>query len=138
MRIRQFCMEDYNTVIDLWLTCGLHLGKSDSRESIEKILRRDADLFLVVEEGSTIVGAVMGRYDGRRGWVNHLAVSPTHQSRGWGRRMLQELERRLQAKGCEKINLLVRLDNANVQSFYRKIGYQGDQLIFMEKWLQTV
>lgn len=138
MRIREFRMEDYSAVIDLWLTCGLHLGKSDSRESIEKILRRDADLFLVVEDGLTIAGAVMGRYDGRRGWVNHLAVGPAYQRKGWGKLMLQELELRLLAKGCEKINLLVRLDNAEVQDFYHKIGYESDQLIFMEKWLQKV
>ena len=67
--IREFQMEDYQDVVALWQVCGLQLSKSDSRESIEKILRRDPDLFLVVEDGKSIVGAVMGRYDGRRGWI---------------------------------------------------------------------
>jgi ribosomal protein S18 acetylase RimI-like enzyme len=134
--IREFQMEDYQDVVALWQVCGLQLSKSDSRESIEKILRRDPDLFLVVEDGKSIVGAVMGRYDGRRGWIQHLAVSPDYQSQGFGRQLLQEVENRLSARGCEKVNLLVTLDNASVRKFYRQVGYSGYELILMEKWLQ--
>lgn len=134
--IREFKMEDHSEVVALWQVCGLQLGKSDSRESIEKILQRDPDLFLVVEDGETIVGAVMGRFDGRRGWIQHLAVSPDYQSQGLGRKLLQEVEKRLQARGCEKVNLLVTLENASVQNFYQQVGYNGYELIFMEKWLQ--
>ena len=134
--IREFSLKDYEAVIAVWQVCGLRLGKSDSRENIEKILERDADLFLVIDNRESIIGAVLGRYDGRRGWVHHLAVLPDYQGRGLGRYLLQELEGRLVAKGCEKINLLVRCDNASVQQFYQQIGYQEDQLIFMEKWLQ--
>jgi ribosomal protein S18 acetylase RimI-like enzyme len=136
MHIREFRIEDYEAVIALWQNSGIRLGKSDSRENIEKILERDADLFLIIDNGQKIIGAVLGRYDGRRGWVHHLAVAPDHQGQGLGRRLLQALESCLLAKGCEKINLLVRHDNASVQKFYQQIGYQEDKLIFMEKWLQ--
>ncbi len=48
---------------------------------------------------------------------------------------MQELEHRLQEKGCAKVNLLIEPANASVQAFYQRLGYQRDELIFMEKWL---
>lgn len=136
MLIREFCLEeDYAATIALWQACNILLSKSDSRESIKKILERDADLFLVVEQDQAIIGAVMGRYDGRRGWVQHLAIAPDFQGQRLGSQLVQELERRLQAKGCEKVNLLVRPDNASVQNFYQHLGFRRDELIYMEKWL---
>ena len=77
----------------------------------------------------------MGSYDGRRGWVNHLAVAPERQGQGLGAAIMAELERRLVTKGCEKVNLLIEPDNAGVQAFYEKLSYSRDPLIFMEKWL---
>ena len=77
----------------------------------------------------------MGAYDGRRGWVNHLAVSTQYKGQGIGTRLLVEMERRLQEKGCVKVNLLIKPTNATVQDFYQRLGYQRDELIFMEKWL---
>ncbi len=135
MQIRTFQMEDYDEVVALWQRAGLILGTSDDRESIAHKLQRDPDLFLVAVEEAEIVGVVMGSYDGRRGWINHLAVSPQYQNHGIGTQLIQELERRLDLKGCVKVNLLIEANNAAVQLFYQRHGYQRDQLIFMEKWL---
>jgi ribosomal protein S18 acetylase RimI-like enzyme len=135
LHIRNFQMADYDTVIALWLEVGLQLSSSDSREGIQRKLERDADLFLVAEDENAIVGAIMGCYDGRRGWINHLGVSPVCQGQGIGGQLLQEVELRLKARGCEKINLLIEPTNAVVQSFYQRTGYKRDELIFMEKWL---
>lgn len=46
-----------------------------------------------------------------------------------------ELEQRLAALGCDKVNLLIEPENGAVQSFYRKLGFSRDELIFMEKWM---
>jgi ribosomal protein S18 acetylase RimI-like enzyme len=48
---------------------------------------------------------------------------------------MQEVEHRLHQKGCAKVNLTVRPANAAVQAFYQRLGYQRDEMIFMEKWL---
>jgi ribosomal protein S18 acetylase RimI-like enzyme len=129
VQIRSFQLEDYDEVVTLWLQAGLELGQSDDRKGIEHKLTRDADLFLVAVDGGTIIGVVMGTYDGRRGWVNH------HKGQGLGARLMQEMEQRLREKGCEKVNLLIEPANAAVQEFYQRLGYQHDELIFMEKWL---
>lgn len=135
MYIRNFQPEDYDEIVVLWQRAGLILGTSDDREGIARKLQRDPDLFLVAVEETALVGVVMGSYDGRRGWINHLAVSPDQQGHGLGTQLMQELELRLRSKGCRKVNLLIEASNSAVQTFYQRLGYQQDPLIFMEKWL---
>ncbi len=133
--IRCFQLDDYDQVLSLWTQTGLRITTSDSREAIQHKLERDADLFLVAVEESIIVGAVMGTYDGRRGWINHLAVAPQQQHQKLGTQLMREVERRLHQKGCIKVNLHILPTNAAVQPFYQRLGYQRDEMIFMEKWL---
>jgi ribosomal protein S18 acetylase RimI-like enzyme len=135
MQIREFQMADYETVIDLWRTAGIQLSRCDDQAGIMHKLERDSDLFLVGIENEALVAAVMGAYDGRRGWVYHLAIDPSYQACGFGSAMLTQLEERLRRKGCQKVNLLIESDNAHVQHFYERLNYQHDDLIFMEKWL---
>lgn len=135
MKIRSFQLEDYEEVVSLWAQAGLRLSPSDSREAITHKLERDADLFLVAVEGTAIVGAVMGTYDGRRGWINHLAVASQQQHQKLGTRLMREVEHRLLQKGCAKIQLFILPTNATVQTFYQRLGYQRDEMILMEKWL---
>lgn len=89
----------------------------------------------MAEQGAAIVGAVLGRFDGRRGWVNHLGVLPSAQGGGVGSRLMAELERRLIALGCRKVNLHVYPDNSAVCPFYEGIGYRSVEMVFMEKFL---
>ncbi len=135
MRIRTFEMRDYEDVAALWLAAGISLHLSDDAASVQRKLERDPELFIVGELDGCIVGAVLGCYDGRRGWVNHLAVAPGRQREGVGSMLMAELEARFRAVGCVKVNLLIEPDNAGVQRFYDGIGYARDELIFMEKTL---
>lgn len=135
MKCRSFTMQDYDPVVALWRAAGLEVGKSDTREAIAHRLERDRDLFVVAEEDRVLVAAVLGCYDGRRGWVNRLAVRPDRQGKSIGSAVLAELEQRFRAIGCVKVNLLIEPDNAGVEAFYRRQHYEADKLIFMEKWL---
>ena len=135
IQFREFQLADYSQVIALWRRVGLIVGRSDSPESLRKKLERDPDLFLVAQEGDRIVGVIVGSYDGRRGWINHLAVAPEHQSAGLGSMLVNQVEERLRPKGCEKVNLLIEPTNERIQGFYEQLGYARDELIFMEKWL---
>ena len=128
-------MRDYEQVTALWRAAGLSLSLSDDVSGIEHKMKRDPELFIVAESAGRISGAVMGCYDGRRGWVNHLAVAPGQQRNGIGTMLVAELEARFRAIGCVKVNLLIEPDNNDVQRFYDGIGYTRDELIFMEKTL---
>ena len=98
-------MRDYEQVTALWRAAGLSLSLSDDVSGIEHKMKRDPELFIVAESAGRISGAVMGCYDGRRGWVNHLAVAPDQQRNGLGTMLMAELEARFLAIGCVKVNL---------------------------------
>ena len=95
--------------LKLWenIEVGIHVGRSDTPEEIQKKLNRDPDLFLVAELNEQIIGTVIGGYDGRRGMIYHLAVHETVREQGVGAMLMSEVEKRLQAKGCVKCYLLV-------------------------------
>ncbi|HKY55034.1 MAG TPA: GNAT family acetyltransferase [Anaerolineales bacterium] len=140
VQIREFKFpSDYEQVIDLWRSIekGVHLGRSDTLAEIEKKISRDSDLFLVAESEGTIIGAVMGGFDGRRGLIYHLAVSTAFRGQGIGSYLMDEIESRLRAKGCLKCYLLITVDNLDVADYYQKRGWQHmDQVQLYGKELQ--
>ena len=85
-------------------------------------------------DGDQLVGTVIGGFDGRRGMVYHLAVAPAHRRRGVASQLMEEVEKRLRAKGCIQCYLLVRPDNDDALKYYEAIGWgASDDIIFMKE-----
>jgi len=135
--VRAYRPTDHARVVRLWRDAGIRVGPSDSARELERTRRRDPDLFLVAEIRGRLVGAVLGRFDGRRGWINHLAVAPRHRRAGLGRYLVERVERRLLRKGCAKVNLHIERENQAVSAFYTSMGYRARDLLFMEKWIRS-
>jgi len=136
MKIREFSMQDFAAVTQLWLRSGIKASLGDKSRNLALKLERDADLFLVAEQDAEIVGSVIGAWDGRRGWVYHLAVDPRFHRKGIASRMLQEVEGRMRKKGVLKVNAMVYLWNAPSLSFFGKLGYRKqDDMVMMGKAL---
>ena len=112
--------EDYPAARSLWENAGsgIQLRRSDEPEEIQKKLQRDPDLFLVAESNGKMIGTVIGGFDGRRGLIYHLAVDAAFRQQGIGSLLMNEVERRLKAKGCLKCYLLVTADNEAAMRFY--------------------
>jgi ribosomal protein S18 acetylase RimI-like enzyme len=124
-------------VRDLWQAAGLILRPGDELEDIKLKLQRDADLFLVAEQKDRIVGSVLGGWDGRRGWIYHLAVKPEHQRKGIGVGLVREVEKRLVAKGAKKVNAQVHKWNEQSSEFFKAIGYEAQpDLVMIGKQLR--
>jgi len=102
---------------------------------IRRKLAVQRELFLVAILDAQLVGTAMAGYDGHRGWVYYVAVSPRHRRQGIGRALMQEVEQRLARLGCHKLNLQVRASNDQVVAFYRRLGYQIEERISMGKRL---
>ena len=137
MKIRPFEIKDEEQVIALWKECKLVVPWNDPKKDIQRKLKVNPELFLVGELDGEIVGSIMGGYEGHRGWVNYLAVSPSHQKKGLGRQLMEAVEIKLREIGCPKINLQVRETNLEVIKFYKAIGYDLDNVIGMGKRLES-
>lgn len=122
--------QDLPAVLEIWQNAGpgVDLGRSDSEAQLRNKLKRDPELFLVAEESGTIVGAVLGGYDGRRGIIYHLAVIPEARRNGIGNKLMDELECRLRALGCIRSYLLVKYGNEDARMFYQRRGWEEMQI----------
>lgn len=135
LQIRPYQNGDQTGVIDLWRACNLVVPWNNPVSDIERKLRVNPELFLVGLLAGKIVATVFGGYDGHRGWINYLAISPDHQRQGFGRQIVAVVEDKLRAMGCPKINLQVRESNTGVISFYKAVGYTDDAVVSLGKRL---
>jgi len=124
MRIRGFQLDDYEKVVELWKESGIILRPGDERGGIELKLQRDPDLFLVAENDQQILGVVLGAWDGRRAWINHLAVRSGRRRSGIGKSLIKELERRLVGKGALKVNAQIYKSNRPSIEFFKALNYE--------------
>jgi ribosomal protein S18 acetylase RimI-like enzyme len=135
MHIRSFSEPDTAAVVQLWGDCGLIRAWNDPLKDIARKLTVQPELFLVgVEDGAVVASAMFG-FDGHRGWVNYLAVSPAARGRGFGRELMVRGEQLLTAAGCPKLSLQVRDGNDAALGFYRALGYAVDPVVSLGKRL---
>lgn len=135
MIIRSYQTRDQHSVLRLWRSCGLTQPHNDPVKDIQRKMSVHPELFLVGLEAESLVATVMAGYDGHRGWLNYLAVSEEYRNHGFGRQLVEAAEKRLHNLGCPKINIQVRLSNTNAMAFYRKVGFQPDEVASMGKRL---
>ena len=126
---------DVAGVIALWRACHLTRPWNDPAADIA-LARREANATLLVGRGSpSIVATGLVGHDGHRGWVYYLAVDPECRHKGYGRLMMDAAENWLRGHGIEKLQLMVRPDNGQVQTFYQSLGYSMQERIIYAKWL---
>jgi len=106
-------------------TEGLTLREADSREAIVRYLERNLGLSFVARDAGHLVGAVLAGTDGRRGYLQHLAVAPSYRGRGVGRTLAQRVVEALRSLGVAKCHLIVRQENAAARAFWEHLGWQG-------------
>lgn len=135
VRTRTYRADDEEALVALWQTCELTRPWNDPRKDIARKLAVQADGLMVAELDGSLVGAVMVGYDGHRGAINYLAVDPDCRRRGVGRSLMAAAERWLTDRGCPKINLDVRTGNRDVLGFYRRLGYDVDDVVPVSKRL---
>lgn len=135
MNIREYEHGDEIAVIRLWERCGLIRPWNDPRKDITRKLSEQPELFLVGVRDQEIIATAMAGFDGHRGGVYYLAVSPEHQRKSYGRRLIQEVERLLIERGCPKLNLQIRSSNVETIEFYRKLGYIQDEVVSLGRRL---
>jgi ribosomal protein S18 acetylase RimI-like enzyme len=135
MHIRPYQIADETAVITLWQNCGLIRSWNNPALDIARKLSVQPELFLVGEHEGLIVASVMAGFEGHRGWVNYLCVAPAQRGKGVARELMARVEALLRARGCPKLNLQVRTDNAEALGFYAALGYAQDAVVSLGKRL---
>ncbi len=121
--IRDARPEDFDTIILLWESIDRHTSLPDRREYLETFHAFSPDLFLVAEIEGRIVGTVIGGWDGWRANIARLSTHPQARRKGVAMALVRELERRLQAKGAQRIYALVDRRSPPAEPFWQSAGY---------------
>jgi ribosomal protein S18 acetylase RimI-like enzyme len=121
-------------VVALWETVfGYEAAHNNPNLVIDKKVSVDDGLFFVAITDKAVVGTIMAGYDGHRGWIYSLAVSPSHRRQRIGSRLVSVAEQALMDKGCMKINLQIMEGNESVASFYSSLGFSVEKRVSMGK-----
>ena len=137
MEIRPYKNSDQEALLQLWTECGLITELNNPIQDIQRKSMVNPEWLLVGLKKGEIIASCMVGYEGHRGWINYLAVTPTEQRQGYAHQMMTEAERLLKDAGCPKINLQVRSSNASVVAFYESIGFKVDPVIGLGKRLEN-
>ncbi|MES2987134.1 MAG: GNAT family acetyltransferase [Pseudomonadota bacterium] len=128
--------EDREAVVALWRDCGLTRPWNDPDADFALALANDASVVLVAREGGGIAGSVMAGFDGHRGWVYYLAVSPSARRGGLGRALMTAAEAWLRTRGAPKIQLMVRGTNTDALGFYEALGLEQQDVVTLGRFLR--
>jgi ribosomal protein S18 acetylase RimI-like enzyme len=127
---RNATLADIPDVLALWET-----ARSGHAESLELLLRTDPGSLLVATDES-IVGALIAAFDGWRGNLYRLAVSPHRRREGIARQLVSAGEARLAALGAPKATALVGRGDTQAEGLWRAAGYRDD--VDIGRWVRSL
>jgi len=123
--VRPLVPDDFVAVRRLWAaTEGLGRGPGDSVEGLHRFVARNPGLSLVALDGGTIVGTILCGYDGRRGFIYHLAVAREHRRRGLAAELVRLCLLRLKGEGIERCLIVVVEGNEDAIQFWKRVGFR--------------
>ncbi|MBP5152722.1 MAG: GNAT family N-acetyltransferase [Lachnospiraceae bacterium] len=123
--IRTMTTEDYDSVYALWNTINGFAIRSvdDSREGVERFLKRNPTTSVVAEVDGKIVGAILCGHDGRRGCLYHVCVHKDYRRRGVGKSMVVFCMEALKKEKINKVSLIAFTVNDIGNAFWNSIGW---------------
>ena len=123
--IRRFNQTDYDKIMDLWRSTDLPVRPKgrDKRENINKQISNGTSMVLVAEINGKIVGAVLGTHDGRKGWINRLAVATEFRRKNIAKKLVFEIEKWFEENGIEVFTCVIERNNTVSIQLFQKLGY---------------
>lgn len=131
--ISPMTLADHAEALALWrATPGMRITDDDSLESTSRYLERNPGLSFVARVDGRLVGTILAGHEGRRGYLQHLAVAPGHRGQGIGSELVRRCLEALAREGIRKCHLFVLQDNSAGLAFWRKRGWEArtDVLMF--------
>lgn len=132
MEIKTLTLDDYDIIIDLWKRAGLSYRPNgrDSRDEICRQIKESNVLFIGAFENNVLIGVVVGSDDGRKGWINRIAVDPKHRGKKVAQVLINAVEDVLRKRGRKIICTLINDWNKNSLKLFEKCNYVLHKDIF--------
>ncbi len=127
--IREARSEEFDVIIRLWESIDRHTSLPDRREYLETFHAFSPDLLLVAEADGRVVGTVIGGWDGWRANIARLSTHADVRRKGVAMALVQEIERRLRAKGARRVYALVDRRSPPAEPFWEAAGYAVNENI---------
>ena len=102
---------------------------TDSIEGLTRLIQEPGAVLLVAAIDGRIIGSVIGGWDGWRGNIYRLAVTPEYRRRGVARQLVEEISSALFDKGADRLSALVEHEHPWAIGFWeslRDLGYEND------------
>ncbi len=131
MNIRKYQEKDRNLLATFWKEVFPGDPVRNEPSNVIKAKLKVDDLIFIAEKDGDILGACMAGYDGHRGWLYAVAVSPNHRRKGIGKKLVGFAISQLKNIGCIKVNLQIRSTNTKVAAFYKSLGFSVEDRLSM-------
>ena len=124
--IRVMTIDDYDGVYALWKKIkGFGIRSiDDSREGVERFLKRNPTTSVVAVEDGKVVGSILCGHDGRRGCLYHVCVDEAYRRHGIGKDMVVYAMKALQEEKINKVSLIAFTQNDIGNAFWKEIGWK--------------
>lgn len=125
MTIRTMTIEDFDQVHALWITIkGFGIRSiDDSKEGVERFLKRNPTTSVVAEIDNKIVGSILCGHDGRRGCLYHVCVDEKYRRHGIGKAMVVYAMQALKKEKINKVSLIAFTVNDIGNAFWNTIEW---------------
>lgn len=123
--VKTMTIEDYPGVKELWMSIKGFAIRSidDSREGVERFIKRNPTTSVVAVMDDQIVGAILCGHDGRRGCLYHVCVREDCRLHGIGKAMVVHCMNALKEEKISKVSLIAFSTNDIGNAFWKQIGW---------------
>ncbi len=136
LRIRPLRADELQEMKRVWVRAGLPCRPRgrDTMPNLRRQLREDPESFLGAYLSGHLVGAALVTDDGRKGWINRLAVVPEARGRGIAKRLISEAEAILRRRGRRLFCVQIESYNTDSMKLFIDAGYKReDDIIYFTK-----
>jgi ribosomal protein S18 acetylase RimI-like enzyme len=127
MTIREITIADYENLIPFW-KLNYFVNDMDRKDRFNIFLTKNSNLSLLAEENGAILGAALGSFDGRRGYIQKVVVDKLHRKKGIGEQLVKKVIEKIRFLGATYIPISVEEENIH---FYQNCGFKTTKQVPM-------
>jgi ribosomal protein S18 acetylase RimI-like enzyme len=127
---------DYDAILALWRRAGLSVrGEGrDAPQAFARQLASGSQRVIGLRDGERLAAVAVLTHDGRKGWINRLAVAPAYRRRGLAQTLIAEAERWFTEEvGLEIWAALIEGENHPSQALFDALGYRRGDVVYVSK-----